>query len=297
MSKGDRVMREHAVTIRVLVNDATRDEPWLAEHGVAFWVEVVGGGRPYCFLFDTGRTAQVLAHNARAMNVDWAAAEAVVISHGHNDHTGGLLEALRACGRRVPVILHPDALLPKLKTVPVLRAIGAPHRWEQVEEAGCLLATREPVGLIAGVQTSGEIPRTTVFEGPEEFQTLRDGRVERDDMRDDLALFIHLPDVGLVVLTGCAHAGVVNTIRHGLALTGATRLRAVIGGFHLIRATPDRIRQTIEALHALQPELLVPIHCTGDHAVSELSRAFGERLRYAHAGSELRFESDRSGAA
>jgi 7,8-dihydropterin-6-yl-methyl-4-(beta-D-ribofuranosyl)aminobenzene 5'-phosphate synthase len=287
-------MGSQALRVCVLVNDATRDEPWLAEHGVAFWVEVVGGARPYCLLFDTGRTAQVLAHNARAMNVDWTAAEAVVISHGHNDHTGGLLEALRACGPRVPVILHPDALLPKLKTVPILRTIGAPHRWEQVEEAGCLLATREPVGLVAGVQTSGEIPRTTAFEGPEEFQTLRDGRVERDDMRDDLALFIHLPDVGLVVVTGCAHAGVVNTVRHGLALTGATRLRAVIGGFHLIRATPDRIRQTIEALHALEPELLVPIHCTGDRAVAELSRAFGERLRYAHVGSELRVENDGS---
>jgi 7,8-dihydropterin-6-yl-methyl-4-(beta-D-ribofuranosyl)aminobenzene 5'-phosphate synthase len=287
-------MGAHTVRLCVLVNDAVRDEPWLAEHGVAFWVDVAGGERRYCLLFDSGRTPQVLSHNARAMNVDWASAEAIVISHGHNDHTGGLLAALRACGRRVPVVLHPDALLPKLKTVPVLRAIGAPHRWEQVEEAGCLLATREPVGLVPGVRTSGEIPRTTAFEEPEEFQTLRDGHVERDSVRDDLALFIHLTDGSLVVVTGCAHAGIVNTIRHGLALSGATRLRAVIGGFHLIRAAPDRIRQTIEALRELQPELLVPIHCTGGHAVAELSRAFGERLRYAHAGSELRFECDGS---
>ncbi|RPI09483.1 MAG: MBL fold metallo-hydrolase [Zetaproteobacteria bacterium] len=287
-------MGSQALRVCVLVNDATRDEPWLAEHGVAFWVETIGGGRPYRFLFDTGRTAQVLAHNACAMNVDWATAEAVVISHGHNDHTGGLLEALRGCGRRVPVILHPDALLPKLKTVPVLRAIGPPYRWDQVERTGFLLPVRDPVHLVAGVQTSGEIPRTTAFEGSEEFQTLRDGRVEPDDLRDDLALFVHLPDVGLVVVTGCAHAGIVNTIRHGLALTGATRLRAVIGGFHLIRATPDRIRQTVEALHALQPEILAPIHCTGDHAVAELSRAFGDRVRYAYVGSQLRIESDGS---
>ncbi|MFI5341524.1 MAG: MBL fold metallo-hydrolase [Candidatus Methylomirabilales bacterium] len=277
--------------IEVLVNDATREEPWLAEHGLAFWVEVVGGARPYHLLFDTGQTAQVLAHNARALKIDWTSLEAVVISHGHNDHTGGLLEALRTCGRRIPVILHPDAVLPKLKTVPTLRAIGAPYRWEQVEEAGCLLPTREPVVLVKDVQTSGEVPRTTAFEGPEEFQTLRDGRVERDELRDDLSLFIQLPDARLVVLTGCAHAGIVNTVRHGLALTGATRLYAVIGGFHLVRASMDRIRRTVEALQALQPEVLAPLHCTGDLVLVELSKAFGDRLHFAHVGSRFEFSS------
>jgi len=271
-------MGSHALRVCVLVNDATRDEPWLAEHGVAFWVEVVGGTQPYCFLFDTGRTAQVLAHNARAMHVDWSAAEAVVISHGHNDHTGGLLEALKACGRRVPVILHPDALLPKLKTVPILRTIGAPHRWDQVGETGCLLATREPVQLVAGVQTSGEIPRTTAFEGPEEFHTLRDGRLERDDLRDDLALFIHLPDVGLVVVTGCAHAGIVNTIRHGLALTGATRLRAVIGGFHLLQTPPAEVARIVAAFRELGVARVGATHCTGPEAIKLFKETYGDRF-------------------
>jgi 7,8-dihydropterin-6-yl-methyl-4-(beta-D-ribofuranosyl)aminobenzene 5'-phosphate synthase len=278
-------------TIRVLVNDATREEPWLAEHGLAFWVDLVAGARQYHLLFDTGQTAQVLAHNARALKIDWTSLDAVVISHGHNDHTGGLLEALWSCGRRIPVILHPDAVLPKFKTVPTLRVIGAPHRWDQVEEAGCLLPTRETVVLVKDVQTSGEVPRTTSFEGPEEFQTLRDGRVERDELRDDLSLFIHSSDVGLIVLTGYAHAGIVNTIQHGLSRTGATRLHAVIGGFHLVRAPVDRIRRTVEALQALQPEVLAPLHCTGDRATVELSQAFGDRLHFAHVGSVLEFPS------
>ena len=130
-------------------------------------------------------------------------------------------------------------------------------------------------------------PRKPSFERPEEFQTLRDGRVERDDVCDDQALFIHLPDAGLVVLTGCAHAGIVNTVQYGLELTGATRLSAVIGGFHLLRATPDRVMNTVEALHMLEPTMLAPLHCTGDQATAELSRAFGNRLHYAHVGSEF----------
>ena len=93
-----------------------------------------------------------------------------------------------------------------------------------------------------------------------------------------------------MVLTGCAHAGIVNTVQHGLALTGATRLDAVIGGFHLLRATPDRVAKTVEALHILEPTMLAPLHCTGDPATAELSRAFGDRLHYAPRGERVPFQ-------
>jgi 7,8-dihydropterin-6-yl-methyl-4-(beta-D-ribofuranosyl)aminobenzene 5'-phosphate synthase len=191
----------------------------------------------------------------------------------------------------VPVILHPEALCPKLKTSPSLRSVGLTLGRERLEEAACLLAAHEPLTLIPGIQTSGEIPRKTNFERVQGFQTLRHGRVEPDEMLDDQALFIHLPDAGLVVVSGCAHAGIINTIQHGLALTGATRLSAVVGGFHLQNAPPEQVTQTIAQLQAFAPRLLVPLHCTGDPAIGELTRVFGTRVQRATVGTAFRFES------
>jgi 7,8-dihydropterin-6-yl-methyl-4-(beta-D-ribofuranosyl)aminobenzene 5'-phosphate synthase len=276
------------VKIRVVVNNATVEGPWLAEHGVAFWVDARKGAREAQILFDTGQTARVLMHNAAIVQVPWGTLACVALSHGHYDHTGGLVEALRACGRRIPVVAHPDAFLPKLKVGPPLREIGVPHRRDEIDGLASVVATRDPVGLADGSQTSGEIPRVTPFEGPEGFLTVRGDRMEPDAVRDDLALFFHDADGGLVVLTGCAHAGIVNTVRHGLTLTGATRVRLVMGGFHLVNASEERIRQTIDALKVMEPERLVPLHCTGDRAMAALAHAFGDRLEFAHVGSEIR---------
>ena len=284
-------MAEYSATLRILVNDWVDDGPFLAEHGLAYWLDISAGDRQYHLLFDTGQSGTALVHNAAGLRVDWASLDAVVLSHGHVDHSGGLMEALRLCGRRLPVILHPEALCPKLKTSPSLRSVGLPLGRERLEEAACLLATHEPLTLIPGVQTSGEVPRKTNFERVQGFQTLRHGRVEPDELLDDQALFIHLPDAGLVIVTGCAHAGIINTIQHGLALTGATRLSAIVGGLHLQSASPEQVSQTLTELQAFSPRLLVPLHCTGDPAIGELTRVFGTRVQRATVGTELRFQS------
>jgi 7,8-dihydropterin-6-yl-methyl-4-(beta-D-ribofuranosyl)aminobenzene 5'-phosphate synthase len=284
-------MTEYAVTLRILMNDWTDSGPFLAEHGLAYWLDLTAGDQHYHLLFDTGQSAKALAHNAAALRVDWASLDAVVLSHGHHDHSGGLQEVLRQTGRRIPVILHPDALCPKLKLTPSLQQVGMPLGRDRLEEAACLLEAHEPLTVTPGVQTSGEIPRKTDFERVRGFLTLRQGRVEPDEMLDDQALFIHLPDAGLVIVTGCGHAGIINTVQHGLALTGATSLSAIVGGFHLNGAPPEQVAQTIARLQAFAPRLLVPLHCTGEVAIGEMARAFGPRVRRASVGDELRFQS------
>ncbi len=284
-------MAEYTVTLRVLVHDRVDDGPFLAEHGLAYWLDLSAGDRQYHLLFDTGRSGSALAHNAAALRVDWDSLDAVVISHGHATHSGGLGEVLRRCGRRVPVILHPEALHPKLKMSPSLQNVGMPLGRERLEETACLLATHEPLTVTPGIQTSGEIPRKTDFERVRGFETLRHGRVEPDEVLDDQALFIHLPDAGLVIVTGCAHAGIINTIQHGLALTGATQLSAIVGGFHLTGASAQQVTQTITELQMFAPRLLVPLHCTGDRAIGELTHAFGPRVQRATVGHEFQFQS------
>ena len=284
-------MPEQAVTLRVLVNNSAVDGQWRAEHGLAFWLDIRAGELRYRLLFDSGRSGEVLLHNASMAKLDWTMLDAIVLSHGHGDHAGGLLAALQSSRRRLPVVLHPDALLPKVKTAPALQPAGMPYGADRLHAEACVLATRDPVRLVAGVQTSGEVPRKTSFEPVRGFGVLRQGRVEPDEIFDDASLFIDLPDAGLVVITGCAHAGLINIIQHGLALTGAGRLSAIVGGFHLRDASEERLRETVAALQDLQPESLVPLHCTGERAMAVLRDAFGDRVRTAHVGSEFKFTS------
>ncbi len=154
----------------------------------------------------------------------------------------------------------------------------------EVEEAGgVLVLAKGPVKLAEGVVTTGEVERSTSFEGVEEFWTVADGIFVRDEMPDDQSLVIK-GDEGVIVLTGCAHSGVVNTVIHAKSLMGVDRVKAVIGGFHLIGASEGRIRRTVEELRRLNPDLLAPCHCTGLKAVNAFMEAFGEKCRPPSTG-------------
>ena len=257
----------HDLRITVLVENTARGADVLAEHGLALWIEADGRR----ILFDTGQ-GRVLRHNAGHLDISLDTAEIVVISHGHFDHTGGLKTVLGS-NRQIAVCLHPAALESKYarRSTPPHRSIGIPDFNEQTlrRQAQCLVWTRKPTRLIGGVYVTGEIPRRNDFEDTGGPFYRDESCTEADPLLDDQALYIETP-AGTVVVLGCAHAGVVNTLDYIAELTGRDRIHAVLGGMHLVRATPQRLEETIKALRQYGIRKVGTAHCTGMRAATHL---------------------------
>lgn len=259
-----------------------------AEHGLSIHLELDLGSNGIKLLWDTGASGDVLLHNSRLLHIDVDAIDHICLSHGHYDHTGGLMAVLQQMKRRIPVLAHPDIFAPKLKARPALEDIGLPFTRNQAEAAGAvILECRGPAALAPGLFTTGEIPRREGFEKVEGFCTIRDGQYGPDIIPDDQALAAVLPDRGLAVITGCAHSGIINTIRQAQRITGVDELYAVIGGFHLMGADRERIDATVESLRDLEPAMVRPGHCTGQKAVCSLQEALGERCQPLAVGETI----------
>jgi len=229
--------------ITVLVENTTRIPGLLAEHGMSYWIE----HKDRRVLFDAGQ-GDVLLHNAHWLNVPLQDIDALVLSHGHCDHAGGVPDALRTA-RSVTTFVHPAAFKPKF----VRREDGAGQEIGMSYETNDairlprnrLIASEKPVEVFEGLWTTGAVPRETDFEDTGGPFFLDAACTAPDPLDDDQSLFFDSPE-GTVVLLGCAHAGVINTLRHIRRLTSGRPILAVLGGMHLISATQKRIKRTIE---------------------------------------------------
>jgi len=275
--------RERAPVVEApLLESSCADDTPVAEHGLSFLISVTSGESRRTVLFDTGSSVGVLVHNLRALGVDRAEIETIVLSHGHFDHTIGLNGLAEQFRPLPPLVVHPDVWLRRRVAIPGREPFELPTTSrEKVRAAGFrVIEERQPSSLLDGdLLVTGEIERTTEFEhGLPVQQAFRDGEWQADPlMRDDQALVAHLRGRGLVVITGCGHAGLINTVRHARNLTGIDRVHAVVGGFHL--ATPlfePIIPPTVEALGELDPQVVAPTHCTGWRATHALAAAFPE---------------------
>ncbi|NYT01180.1 MAG: MBL fold metallo-hydrolase [Methanosarcinales archaeon] len=257
----------------------------LGEHGFSACV-VASGQR---LLFDAGQTG-VAAHNARVLGLDLRGVP-VVLSHGHYDHVDGLPALLEMTGP-VPVFCHPQAFSPRyaLQEGRPQRPIGPSWRREEMEARGVRFElSREARRLGPGIWLTGEIPRLADFETPEKKLVCDQGGQGQglavDLVPDDQALVLET-DRGLVILLGCAHSGVVNTIRHARQITGTWEVRAIVGGTHLGGADEARIKETVRCLKECNLKILAPCHCTG-RAAFVLAREFQDQFIFNCAGNKI----------
>ena len=252
----------------------------VAEHGFASLVSVRRGERTSTVLFDTGISPTGMTLNAERLGVDWSSVQGVVLSHGHFDHAGGFAGLAKAT-RSLPMTVHPGIWTNRRLAPPGVEPTLFPtlSRKALEGEGFEVVERRQPSLLLDGsVLITGEVDRVTDFERgmPAPHQALVDGVWQHDPLiLDDQALVVNVRDMGLVIVTGCGHAGAVNIVRHAMRLTGVGRLHGLVGGLHLGGpAFEPVIAPTIEALTAMAPSLLVPGHCTGWKAQHAMAAAF-----------------------
>jgi len=275
--------------VTVLVDNMAGVEvggPILGEWGASLLLETDKNR----ILIDTG-AGQALISNARAMKVDLGKTEAIVLSHEHGDHTNGLEQALKACGL-VDLYVHPAAFETRYwKEGSTVEPHRLPFSRQQLtQRVRKLVETKEPTAIREGVMVTGQIPRLNDFEdtGVRENAFLDQSAKAPDPIADDQAIFFRVPE-GVVILLGCGHAGLVNTMQYVCQLLGESEIYAVMGGTHLVGASPRRVQQTIAALRRYKVQKVLLSHCTGLDAYVQFASAFPGRCQWPASGTRIRF--------
>ena len=240
-----------------------------AEHGFSMLIRVFSNSGSHSMLFDTGFSEEGVVTNAKRMGLNLAETECIVLSHGHYDHFGGLVNVLKAINRKnLPIIVHEDMF----KIRGVVNPDGTVREYrtfprEDLVTPALYVKTTEPYLLADNsILVTGEIPRETDFEkGFPRQRVFSDGKWQPDPwVWDDRALIINIKRKGLVVISGCAHAGIVNTTLYAQQVTGVAEVYAVLGGFHLAgKDCEPRISETVRMLRKFNPKIVAPMHCTG----------------------------------
>lgn len=261
----------------------------IAEHGFSVLIRILDIDKKTSILFDTGVSSGGIIENAKRMGIDLKEVEYIVLSHGHYDHSGGLISALNAIGKaNLPVIIHEDMqkVRGNLNREGTVRVYP---NFPSIEQFAKLVYTKQPY-LIAENKAliTGEIPRLTSYEsGYLNHVTLKEGVWQSDPLiMDDRALVFRVKGKGLVIISGCAHAGIINTITYAMKITGEKRVYAVIGGFHLAgKENESRIEPTVKALFDINPKIIAPSHCTGWRGIIAITKALPEAFVWNSVGN------------
>ena len=273
-------------TISILAEDTIAfDTPFVGRFGLSMLLELKTETFEKHILYDTNSAAAPILKNLKILGKSLGRVNTIFLSHCHYDHTDGLTGVLEAIGRPVPVVAHPEIFRPCFEINPDgIRHIGILGQGQAaLEQKGAVFTlTRKPLNLMTGATTSGEIERATSFEVLEDLYTILDGTVVQDHEKDDAAVILNFQE-GLVIITGCCHAGIVNTMKHAKKITGVDKIYAVIGGLHLIDASEEKIEKSIEALREV--EWVFAGHCTGFDGLRRIANVMGDRFGQIHSGA------------
>lgn len=266
--------------ITIIVDNYTTKRDFIAEHGFSALIET----EQQKILFDTGQ-GRALLHNLKTKGIDPKNIGTIILSHGHYDHAGGI-KPFSKKNNQFELFVHPAALHPKYQIIKKLKKhIGLKTNLSEFNTKFYV----DPVEISPGIIYSGEIPKTNKWELTETIYYRKiNGKLEKDPFQDDVSLYI-ITDKGLVVLTGCAHSGIINIVQYGMKITGINNLHGIIGGMHLKNASNKRIERTVQLIAGMDPEFVTISHCTGILPGIEFVKKIGKRVIFTEVSSEFNF--------
>ncbi len=280
--------------ITTLADNLTFHGSLLGQWGLSFLLEITSADdKKHTILFDTGAVKDALFFNIDRLRVNLSTLEAIVLSHGHRDHTAATVELARRSRRKVQTVAHPYAFERRFLVMKDGRKrfhqVPKGERAKDIEQAGArLVLTKEPFQIIPGVTTTGEIPRLTRFEKIPGRLFIVAGRVtQRDHILDDQALIVNVRRQGAWILTGCAHSGIINTLKRFENIVPSVPIHAIIGGFHLVSKRKEEIKPVVDALKSYKPKVISPCHCTGFQATNMIWKAFDREFVLNFSGRTI----------
>jgi 7,8-dihydropterin-6-yl-methyl-4-(beta-D-ribofuranosyl)aminobenzene 5'-phosphate synthase len=314
-SAGFSVINADSVTVWVITDnyyDASRTDTEFAkryrsspgkcihsEHGLAFYIETWANGKTGACMFDFGMDPLGVINNMDLLGIDAGKADAFGLSHGHFDHFMGAVEILNRNREKIrggtPFYVGKEAFFNRYSLRPgtdVATDLGQLDK-NNLEAAGVSVnEIKEPMEIIPGGYISGNIERSTPYEIPiPNLLVKRGDRLVPDDFGGEQALFFNIKDKGLVIISGCAHAGIVNTVKHIQNITGIETVHTIMGGFHLINASQEKISNTITDIQSINPDIIAPLHCTGYEAVTAFWEAMPDSFILNTAGTKYTFKA------
>jgi 7,8-dihydropterin-6-yl-methyl-4-(beta-D-ribofuranosyl)aminobenzene 5'-phosphate synthase len=256
------------------------------EHGLAYQIETVVNGEPHTCLFDFGSDPRGMIRNMGLLKIDCKKVEAIALSHDHWDHEAALVEILKAkkedFSRGIPLYIGEEFFVGTYSKRPngSVTQINVLKR-EDIEGLGFvkIVEIKDPTPIIPGVYLPGRIEQVTDYEKvAPSFLAKKGGEFVQETFIGEQAIILNAKGKGLVVLSGCAHRGIVNAVKQAQKLTGIEKVYAVMGGFHLTNAKAEVIQKTVAGIKAINPEYIVPTHCTGFEAVSAFAREMPDKF-------------------